>query len=145
MATRIFNIIGWLGTVFVFAAVAIRIGLPSQNRYAYYLAWAGLACMVAYTISQWREIARLFSRRQARQGTLAATGVLIVLAILVAVNYIAKQQSKRWDLTAAKQYTLSDQSRNILTKLDAPLEVLVFDRETEFQRFRDRLREYESG
>jgi gliding motility-associatede transport system auxiliary component len=68
-----------------------------------------------------------------------------VLAILVAINYITKQQSKRWDLTAAKQYTLSDQSRNILAKLDAPLEVLVFDRETEFQRFRDRLREYESG
>ena len=145
MATRIFNIIGWLGTVLVFAAVAIRLGLPSQNRYAYYLAWAGLACMVIYTFSQWREIARLFARRQARQGTLAATSVLIVLGILVAINYIAKQQSKRWDLTAAKQYTLSDQSRNILAKLDAPLEILVFDRETEFQRFRDRLREYESG
>ncbi len=101
--------------------------------------------MVVYTISQWREIARMFSRRQTRQGTLAATSVLIVLAILVAINYIAKQQTKRWDLTAAKQYTLSDQSRNILAKLDAPLEILVFDRETEFQRFRDRLREYESG
>jgi ABC-type uncharacterized transport system involved in gliding motility auxiliary subunit len=145
MATRIFNIIGWLGTALVFAAVAIRLGLPAQNRYAYYLAWAGLACMVVYTISQWREIARMFSRRQARQGTLAATSVVIVLAILVAINYITKQQSKRWDLTAAKQYTLSDQSRNILAKLDAPLEILVFDRETEFQRFRDRLREYESG
>ncbi len=101
--------------------------------------------MVVYTLSQWREIARMFSRRQARHGTLAATSVLIVLAILVAINYIAKQQNKRWDLTAAKQFTLSDQSRNILAKLDAPLEILVFDRETEFQRFRDRLREYESG
>ena len=145
MATRIFNIIGWLGTAFVFAAVAVRIGLPSQNRYAYYLAWAGLGCMVVYTISQWREIARMFSRRQTRQGTLAATSVLIVLAILAAINYIAKQQTKRWDLTAAKQYTLSDQSRNILAKLDAPLDILVFDRETEFQRFRDRLREYQGG
>jgi len=145
MTTRIFNIIGWLGTACVFAAVAVRFGLPAQDRYAYYLAWAGLGCMIVYTLSQWREIARVFSRRQARQGTLAATSVLIVLAILVAVNYIAKQQSKRWDLTAAKQYTLSDQSRNILAKLDAPLQILVFDREAEFQRFRDRLREYESG
>src|SRR6185436_10975772 len=40
MATRLFNIIGWLGTACVFAAVAIRLGLPAQNRYAYYLAWA---------------------------------------------------------------------------------------------------------
>ena len=83
MATRIFNIIGWLGTAFVFAAVAIRVGLPDQNRYAYYLAWAGLACMVVYTASQWREIARMFSRRQTRQGTLAAAGVLIAVCLAV--------------------------------------------------------------
>lgn len=145
MAHRIFSIIGWLGTAFVFAAVAIRFGLPAQDRYALYLAWAGLGCMLVYTLSQWREIARMFSGRQARYGTLAVTSVLIVLAILVAINYIAKRQNKRWDLTESKQYTLSDQSRNILQKLDAPLQIMVFDRETEFQRFRDRLREYEYG
>lgn len=42
---------------------------------------------------------------------------LIVLAILVALNYLAARQNKRWDLTAAKQFTLSDQTRKILEGL----------------------------
>src|SRR4051812_266066 len=143
MANRIFSVIGWIGTALVFAAAAIRLGRPSLDQYAYYLAWGGLACMLVYIASQWREIAGFFTHRQARYGTLAASSVLIVLGILIAVNYIGKRQNKRWDLTAAKQFSLSDQTRNVLAKLDAPLEILVFARETDFQQFRDRLQEYQ--
>lgn len=143
MANRIFGIIGWLGVACVFAAVGIRFGAPQYEQYATYLAQAGLACMVVYILSQWREILSFFGGRQARYGTLAASSVLIMLGILVAVNYIGKRQNKRWDLTSAKQFSLSDQTRNVLTKLDAPLEMLVFERETGFQGFRDRLKEYE--
>ena len=81
--------------------------------------------------------------RQARYGTLAGVSVLVVLGILVAVNYIGARQNKRWDLTANKQFSLSDQSRNVLAKLDAPLQVMVFAQEPEFPRYRDRLKEYE--
>ncbi|MQA29533.1 MAG: hypothetical protein GEU82_06800 [Luteitalea sp.] len=142
MANRIFSLVGWLGTALVFGAVAIRFGMPAREQYAYYLAWGGLVCMLLYILSQWREIAALFSRRQARYGTLAVTSVLIVAGILVAINYIGKQQNKRWDLTAAQQFSLSDQSRNVLAKLEAPLEILAFDRETQFQMHRDRLQGY---
>ena len=69
--------------------------------------------------------------------------MLVVLGILVAINYIGARQNKRWDLTATKQFSLSDQSRNVLAKLDAPLQVLVFAQEQEFPRYRDRLKEYE--
>lgn len=140
---RIFSVIGWLGTAIVLAAVGVRYFLPAREQYATYLAWAGLACMVVYLLSQWREIIGYFKTRQARYGTLAASSVFIALGILGAVNYIGKQQNKRWDLTASKQFSLSDQSRNIITKLDAPLEVLVFTQETNFQTFRDRLQQYE--
>ena len=142
MANRILSIIGWLGTALVVAAVGIRFGFPAKDQYASYLAWAGLACVLAYTAGQWREIAGLFSRRQARYGTLAATSVLVVLGILVAVNYIGARQNKRWDLTATKQYSLSDQTRNVLTKLDSKLDVLVFAKELDFHEWQDRLKEY---
>ena len=74
MANRIFNIVGWLGTALVLAAVGVRFLLPAKDQYATYLAWAGLACMLVYIGSQWREVAAFFSRRQARDGTLAASG-----------------------------------------------------------------------
>jgi len=143
MVNRIFSIIGWIGTGLVFIAVAIRFGMPARDQYAYYLAWAGLACMLIYILGQWREIAQFFTRRQARYGTLAASSVLIMAGVLIAVNYIGKKQNKRWDLTASKQFSLSDQSRNVLAKLDAPLQIQVFAQEQEFQSYRDRLKEYE--
>src|SRR6059036_1923898 len=142
MLNRILSLVGWVGTALVFVAVAIRFGYPAKEQWAYYLAWAGLVCVLAYTLGQWREIAKVFSGRQARYATLAATSILVVLGILVAINYIGKIQNKRWDLTVNKQFSLSDQSRNVLGKLDAPLQVRVFVKENDFPQYRDRLKEY---
>jgi ABC-type uncharacterized transport system involved in gliding motility auxiliary subunit len=143
MINRILSLVGWLGTAMVFVAVAIRFGFPAREQYAYYLAWAGLVCVLVYTLGQWREIAKLFQRRQARYGTLAGVSILVVLGILVAINYIGAKQNKRWDLTANKQFSLSDQSRNVVGKLDAPMQVMVFVQEPEFPRYQDKLKEYE--
>jgi len=143
MAQRIFSIIGWIGTALVIASVGIKFGMPARDQYAYYLALGGLACMVVYMASQWREVASFFGRRQARYGTLAASSVLIMFGVLIALNYIGKQQNKRWDLTAAKQFSLSDQTRNVLLKLDSPLKIQVFAQEPEVPSYRDRLNEYE--
>jgi len=143
MLNRILSVVGWLGTGLVLVAVAIRFGFPAKDQYAYYLAWAGLVCVLAYTLGQWREIARVFGRRQARYGTLAGVSVLVVLGIRVAINYIGAKQNKRWDLTANKQFSLSDQTRTVLSKLDEPLQILVFAQETDFQRYQDKLKEYE--
>ena len=143
MMNRILSLVGWLGTAMVFVAVAIRFGYPAREQWAYYLAWGGLVCVLAYTLGQWREIARVFSRRQARYGTLMGVSILVVLGILVAINYIGTRQNKRWDLTANKQFSLSDQSRNVAAKLDAPMQVQVFAQEKDFSRFQEKIKEYE--
>lgn len=142
MVYRILNILGWLGTALVLAAVAIRFGLPAQEQVGVYLAWAGLACILLYLAGQWRDIAQLLAGRQARYGTLSATSVLIMLGVLVAINYIGQRQNKRWDLTANQQFSLSEQTRTVLDSLDTPLQMTVFGRDTEMQPFRDRLQSY---
>ena len=143
MVNRILSFVGWIAMLLVLAALGIRFGRPAWEQYAYYLAWAGLVCALAYTLGQWREIAKVFSRRQARYGTLAGVSMLVVLGILIAINYIGARQNKRWDLTANQQFSLSDQSRNVVAKLDSPLQIRVFAQEPEFQTFRDKLKEYE--
>ncbi len=143
MFKKIAGIIGWLGTALVFGAVAIRFLKPEWERYAYWAAWAGLLCVLVYTLGQWREIAGVFRRRQARLGTLTAASILIVLGILVAINFIGARQNKRWDLTAAGQFSLSDQTRKVLAGLDSPLKAYIFEKAQDLQRFRDKLREYE--
>ena len=143
MMNRILSLIGWLGTAMVFVAVAIRFGYPAKEQWAYYLAWGGLVCVLAYTLGQWREIAKVFARRQARYGTLMGVSIAVVLGILVAINFIGAKQNKRWDLTANKQFSLSDQSRNVVAKLDSPMQVQVFAQEPQFPRYQERIKEYE--
>ncbi len=56
-------------------------------------------------------------------------GILIFLAIIVAIQYIALEHPKRWDLTRAGKHTLSPQSRKVLDTFKEkklPIEVLAF-------------------
>lgn len=142
MLKRILGLLGWLGVALVFAAVAIRFLKPEYQEYYNGLAIGGLVCTLLYILSQWREIVQSFSGRQARFGTLAAASVLVVLAILVAINYLSTRYNKRWDLTAARQFSLSDQTKKVLQDLKEPVLVRVFALTDEFPRYRDRLDEY---
>jgi gliding motility-associatede transport system auxiliary component len=143
MLKRVLGLLGWLGVALVFAAVAIRFTKPEWQQWYNGLAMAGLACTLLYILSQWREIARSFSGRQARLGSLAAASVVVVLGILIAINYLASRHDKRWDLTAAKQFSLSDQTKKVLQGLQKPVRVRVFGRSEDFPRFRERLDEYQ--
>jgi ABC-type uncharacterized transport system involved in gliding motility auxiliary subunit len=142
MLKRILGLLGWLGVALVFAAVAIRFLRPEWVQWHNGLALAGLACTLLYILSQWREIGRSFSGRSARFGTLAVASALIVLAILSAINYLAARHNKRWDWTAARQFSLSDQTKKVLQGLDKPLRVIVFAPTEQFDRFKERLDEY---
>lgn len=142
MLKRILGLLGWLGVALVFTAVAIRFLRPEWQPWYNGLAIGGLVCTLLYILSQWREMARAFSGREARFGSLAVASVLVVLAILVAINYLASRHNKRWDLTAAKQYTLSDQTKKVLQSLQRPVRIKVFATSEDFARFRERLDEY---
>ena len=144
------GIIGWIGTILVIAAVAIRgvpfLGIPSinpaWNDYATYLAWAGLAIVLIYMAGQWRDVAEFYKGRGAKYGTLSLVSILVFLGILVAVNYLGTRQNKRWDFTANQVFSLSDQTVRILRELQEPATFTVYERQDRQQVHRDRLDEF---
>ena len=138
----IFGIIGWIGTLLVFASVGIRFFRPEWAQYQQYAAWAGLALVLVYIAGQWRDIAEFYKGRSARYGTLAMVSVLVFAGILAAVNYLASRQNKRWDFTANQVYSLSDQTIKVIQNLDEPVKMTVFDRELALDGYRDRLDVY---
>jgi len=141
---RILGLLGWLGVVLVLAAVLIRVTRPEWQEWSRALALGGLVVTAIYALSQWRDIGRSFQGRNVRYGSIAAGSVLVFLGILVAVNYIGSRQHKRWDLTAAKQFSLSDQTKKILTDLKKPLVIHAFYGENvPLQSMRDALSEYQ--
>lgn len=137
------SILSYVGMLLVFGALAIRMFKPDWDRYAIYMSWTGLALVVLYTLGQWREIVAYFQRRNARYGAIASVSVLVVLGILIAVNYVSFRQNKRWDLTANRQYSLSEQTVKLLRELKAPVKFLVFEQESNMDRFKPRLSEYQ--
>jgi ABC-type uncharacterized transport system involved in gliding motility auxiliary subunit len=138
----VFGVIGWIGTLLVFASVGIRFLRPEWAQYQQYAAWAGLALVLVYIAGQWRDVADFYKGRSARYGTLAIVSVLVFAGILGAINYIASRQNKRWDFTANQVYSLSDQTIKVIQGLDAPVKLTVFDRELALDAFRDRLDVY---
>lgn len=143
MITKLLDVCGWIGVALVFIGVVARFTVPNNQPLWWWLLVSGVTLVIVHTLSQWREIAVFLRRRQTRYGAVATSGILLGVGILVATNYILSRQNVRWDLTAAGQYSLSEQTRSVLESLEAPITVLVFAREEEFPRYRDRLGEYE--
>ena len=143
MVANLLHWSGWAGVGLVVAAVVTRFAAPEQQGLSWWLSVAGIVLLAAHTAGQWRQIATFARRRQTRYGAVATSGIVLALGIVVAVNYILSRQNVRWDLTAGGQYSLSDQTRRVLESLESPISVLVFAREEEFPRYRDRLGEYE--
>lgn len=141
---RILGLLGWIGVVLVVAALALKLIRPDLNIHPK-LALAGLVVTALYTLSQWRDIVRSFNVRGVKYGSVSAGSVVLVLAILVGINWISTRQNKRWDLTANKQYSLSDQTKQILRSLQKPVVIRLFyksDPTFDLQRYRDQLSEY---
>src|ERR1051325_9377473 len=53
-------------------------------------------------------------------------GVIAMLIILIAFNIVAGRAKQRIDLTAERAYTLSQGTRNILAKLDTPVQIRFY-------------------
>src|SRR5262245_51812064 len=145
MVKRVFGIVGYVGMALVFAALIVRllgrgeyITIPTQvDQYLFYAAIVGVALVLASVIGGLD-----YGRQRTRQGTLATFGVIFVLGILVAVNYLSTRRNTRWDLTSNRQYSLSEQTVKLAQGLKGPVKFTVFDQPENFDRFRPRLESY---
>jgi gliding motility-associatede transport system auxiliary component len=76
-----------------------------------------------------RAIGRALGRRSARLGANTLVMVVAALVILVAVNYVAFRHDKRFDWTAERLYTLSDQTQHIVRSLKKDVTFILFSQE----------------
>src|SRR3984957_7297860 len=86
--------------------------------------------------SQWLKA------RQTKYGAYAAVYVLVVIAIVVVANMLADRYNKSYDTTSNKRYSLSDQTKKIVTGLKQDASITYFNQSTRFQDGKDLLAEY---
>jgi ABC-type uncharacterized transport system involved in gliding motility auxiliary subunit len=85
---------------------------------------------------------KFLQSRQTRYGALAGGYILVILAILAAVNFLANRYDKTYDSTANKQFSLSDQTDKVAKNLKNDVNITYFDDTARFPTGRDLLDRY---
>jgi ABC-type uncharacterized transport system involved in gliding motility auxiliary subunit len=82
--------------------------------------------------------------RQTKFAAYTAVYVIIVVAVVSVLNFLANRYNKSYDTTANKQFTLSDQTAKIAKDLKQNVTITYWDQPTRFQSARDLLDRYKN-
>ncbi len=140
------EIASFIGTIGVAMLIASGVRYSIQGELlttSKVLLIAGGVFVLAAVVLGFRAIVRAFSGRGAQQGTNTTILTLAVIAILGVINFVGFRHHKTFDLTTEKLYTLSDQTRNIVSNLKQDLTVARFDK-TPNTTFDDLMAEYKA-
>ncbi|HEY64847.1 MAG TPA: GldG family protein [Caldilineae bacterium] len=83
----------------------------------------GVMLIASYALLQPQQVATMLTGRQARYGGNALLLSVAFLGILATINILSHHHHKRFDLTESKQYTLSQETIQILRSLEKPVKV----------------------
>lgn len=82
--------------------------------------------------------------RQTKFAAYTAVYVLIVVAVVGVLNFLANRYNKTYDTTSSKQFTLSDQTVKIAKNLKQDVSISYWDQPTQFQAAHDLLDRYKN-
>jgi gliding motility-associatede transport system auxiliary component len=105
---------------------------------------AGGVFVLASLGLNYRAILSYFSQRSSKLGANTLVGAVAVLGILGLLNFLGVRHHKRFDLTAEKLYTLSDQTQRVVKGLTKDVQVIRFDKRSSLDSsgLADRMTEY---
>jgi len=73
-------------------------------------------------------------KRQTRYTAYVAVYIVVILAVLTGVNFLANRYDKSWDSTANKQFSLADQTIKVVKGLNRDVHITYFDETSRFRR-----------
>jgi len=82
--------------------------------------------------------------RQTKYTGYATLYIAVILAVLVVVNFLANRHNQSYDSTANKQFSLSEQTENVVGDLDQDVTMTYFDQSSAFYDARDLLERYDN-
>jgi ABC-type uncharacterized transport system involved in gliding motility auxiliary subunit len=88
--------------------------------------------------------AKWFKSRQSKYTGYVAAYILVVVAVLAGVNFLANRYDKSYDSTSNKQFSLSDQTIKLVKGLKSDLRLTYFGETSGFPGARDLLDRYAS-
>ncbi len=139
---ELFSTVAYLGTALLVAGIVRYSVQETLTRPTQWILIGGGVMLLAALAGNLREVLGYFRSRPGRLGTNTAVLALGVTVILGLVNFLGFRHSKRFDWTAEKLYTLSDQTQKIVTGLQKDVKVIRFDRAKGADPLRDFVQDY---
>ncbi len=127
----------------ILAGVAVYFKWPNWLSMTAFIAAAVL--LLVGLLVEIEGLGDLVRRRGARFGFSLILAGLFVLVIITAVNWLGARHFHRWDLTRSRMFSLSEQTVQILKKLDRPVRVIGFftrDNSVNEEKFDDLIKEF---
>lgn len=101
----------------------------------------GLVLLVGSIALNFGGIVDFFRGRSGRLGTNMALLSVAVIGLIAIANFLGYRHHKRFDLTTEGLYTLSDQTKKVLTNLQKDVKVIKFDKSDD-QQLSDQMAEF---
>src|SRR5436305_2909423 len=134
-----------LGCLLLMCGIGYYLIFAGFDTYARILTAAGILLLgIAISIDPEALWSKLTARNMLYGGNTLAMAAIFI-GILVFVNVLGARQPKRWDLTANKNFSLSDETLNILNQVQQPLVAEAFFDPSDGRRrdLEDQLREFQ--
>lgn len=138
---EIFKIIAFLGPVAVIAGYIRYSVRETMGALNLSLLIGGGVLTLAAIVFNFRAIRESSRKRSTRLGANTAVMTLAVLAIIGFANFLGYRHHKRIDVTTEKLYSLSDQTRKVVSDLKKDVKIILFDKDDQ-QGLGDQMKEY---
>jgi len=136
------------GVIGIALAVAGMVGYslaPPDKLWIVTVAEAlALVCLILFFIVHFETFKAFSTRRSTKMGANSLLMVLLVVAILTIVNFLASRHSVRWDLSENQNFSLAPQTHRVIRSLPRDVKITVFTREKDpgYQSYKERLDSY---
>jgi gliding motility-associatede transport system auxiliary component len=135
-----------LGALLLVVDIIVATIVPERRGYILGVGAFSLALLIAGLVLNRTRLIATLKGRQVRAAGASAGYILTVVAVLVLVNFLAGRHHIRYDSTANKIFSLSEQTIKVLGSLPRDVKVTAFYQEIGpgRQKLEDLLKEYRS-
>ncbi|MBL8208256.1 MAG: Gldg family protein [Blastocatellia bacterium] len=128
---KLFSYLGTLGAASLVAGLLLYSVYEVMSRWYWALIIAGGILLAIWLVGNFGNLVESAQKRSTRLGANALVISLAALAIFAFINYLGYKKHKKFDLTAEKLFTLSDQTKKVMGELKSDVKVVFFSKTDE--------------
>ena len=123
---RFSGLVAVLGLLALLIGFVVMLLLPTIQYTAWGVLALGILLLVMACISDFRQVSRALTGKRGKFGVSTTVMTSIFIGIILFVNAISIGNHHRFDITGVAQFTLTSQTKDVLSEMETPVQALGF-------------------